>query len=123
MAMAKISAYMIVFLEPKLNGISWETRNVQFLRRYNSGKRNDRKIQLDYYECPVLGVICYWLYLLNYEQLNINNLKGGIMIFGPALLVFMVIHMTYKINSLDRSREKMIDAWRKIESEEKLRKM
>ena len=41
------------------------------------------------------------------------------MIFGPALLVFMVIHMTYKINS----REKMIDAWRKIESEEKLRKM
>ncbi|NSG94117.1 hypothetical protein [Blautia faecis] len=123
MAMAKISAYMIVFLEPKLNGISWETRNVQFLRRYNSGKRNDRKIQLDYYECPVLGVICYLLYLLNYEQLNINNLKDGIMIFGPALLVFMVIHMTYKINSLDRSREKMIDAWRKIESEEKLRKM
>jgi hypothetical protein len=60
---------------------------------------------------------------LNYEQLNINNLKDGIMIFGPALLVFMVIHMTYKINSLDRSREKMIDAWRKIESEEKLRKM
>lgn len=45
------------------------------------------------------------------------------MIFGPDLLVFMVIHMTYKINSLDRSREKMIDAWRKIESEEKLRKM
>ena len=72
MAMAKISAYMIVFLEPKLNGISWETRNVQFLRRYNSGKRNDRKIQLDYYECPVLGVISFCGY-----RARVSDLSGS----------------------------------------------
>ena len=34
-ATAKISAYMIVFLEPKLNERSWETRNIQFIRKNN----------------------------------------------------------------------------------------
>ena len=59
-AIAKISSYMIVFLEPKLDGISWETHNIQFARRYNVGRIN--KIKLDYYECIVLSsVICMQL--------------------------------------------------------------
>lgn len=37
-AIARISAYMIVFLEPKLNGISWETCNLQLNRKHYEDK-------------------------------------------------------------------------------------
>lgn len=110
---------MIVFLEPQLNGIVWETRNVQFIRKYNNGKWNDSKMKLDYYECPILSIIYYVLYLLSYEEISLNNLKDGIIVIGPALLVFILMYMTYRINSLDRNREKMVDAWQKMELAEK----
>ena len=115
-AIARISAYLIVFLEPKLNGISWETCNLQLNRKHYEDKR---KIKLDYYECPLLSVICYFLYLYECKAYQLRNFKDLVKMAGPVFLIAIVIYLTYRINEFTIDREAMIDSWKKIETIEK----
>ena len=118
-ATAKISAYMIVFLESKLNEISWETRNIQFIRKNNEEKGNKSKIKLDYYECPILSGICYFLYVYNCKAYKLRDFQDFVKMAGPLFLIFIVIYLTHRINELDKDREVMINSWKNIEVMEK----
>lgn len=111
-AMAKISAYMIVFLEPKLDGISWETRNLEFSKRFGGLSHRKKKLKLDYYECLVLSIVCYFLFLF-------SNISGRVLDYQlilecaiPSLLVVWEGVITYRINEIDRDREKMEKDWK-----------
>lgn len=118
-AIARISAYMIVFLEPKLNGISWETRNLQLNRRNDEEKKDKRKIKLDYYECPLLSVICYFLYLYECKAYQLRNFGDLVKMAGPVFLIAIVIYLTYRINEFSKDREAMMNSWKNIEAIEK----
>ena len=115
-AIARISAYMIIFLEPKLNGISWETRNFQLNRKHYKDKR---KIKLDYYECPLLSVICYFLYLYECKAYKLGNFEDLVKMVGPVFLIAIVIYLTYRINEFSKDREAMMNSWNNIEVIEK----
>lgn len=118
-AIARISAYMIVFLEPKLNGISWETRNLQLNRRNDEEKKDKRKIKLDYYECPLLSVVCYLLYMCECKAYQLRNFEDLVKMAGPVFLIAIVIYLTYRINELSKDREAMMNSWKNIEVIEK----
>lgn len=118
-AIARISAYMIVFLEPKLNGISWETRNLQSNRKNNKEKGDKRKIKPDYYESSILSVVCYLLYLYEYKAYKLRNFEDLVKMAGPVFLIAIVIYLTYRINEFSKDREAMINSWKNIDAIEK----
>lgn len=78
-----------------------------------------RKIKLDYYECPLLSVICYFLYLYECKAYQLRNFKDLVKMAGPVFLIAIVIYLTYRINEFTIDREAMIDSWKKIETIEK----
>lgn len=118
-AIARISAYMIVFLEPKLNGISWETRNLQSNRKNNKEKGDKRIIKLDYYESSILSVVCYLLYLYECKAYKLRNFEELVKMAGPVFLIAIVIYLTYRINEFSKDREAMINFWKNIDAIEK----
>lgn len=118
-AIARISAYMIAFLEPKLNGISWETRNLQSNRKNNKEKGDKREIKLDYYESSILSVVCYLLYLYEYKAYKLRNFEDLVKMAGPVFLIAIVIYLTYRINEFSKDREAMINSWKNIDAIEK----
>ena len=118
-AIARISAYMIVFLEPKLNGISWETRNLQLNRKNNKEKGDKRKIKLDYYEGSILSVVCYLLYLYKCKAYRLRNFEDFVKMAGPVFLIAIAIYLTYRINEFSKDREAMMNSWKNIEVIEK----
>ncbi|WP_287487471.1 hypothetical protein [Blautia sp.] len=110
---------MIVFLEPKLNGISWETRNLQLNRKNNKEKGDKRKIKLDYYESSILSVVCYFLYLYECKAYKLRNFEDLVKMAGPVFLIAIVIYLTYRINEFSKDREAMINSWKNIDAIEK----
>ena len=67
-AMAKLSAYIIVFLEEQIPEIKWETRNYKVGEKIisDSMNRDIKLISTHYYECFVLCLLCYFLYIYTY---------------------------------------------------------
>lgn len=72
-AVAKISAYLSVFLEPKLSPISWETRQLTLGDDFDSiRKKQAKNVNSDqlffrgaqrYYDFIILAIICYGIFL------------------------------------------------------------
>lgn len=110
---------MLVFLEPKLNGISWETRNLQLPRKNYEEKKDKRKIKLDYYEGSILSVVCYILYLYECKVYKMRNFEDFVKMAGPVFLIAIVIYLTYRINEFSKDREAMMNSWKSIETIEK----
>ena len=114
-AMTKLSAYMIVFLEPNIQSINWETRNLEFLR-LQSNKPNhffDRFSTLRYYECSILSVIitiAFYIKFIN-EQTCVSLINLPVLLM-PILGIFYIIYATYRTNQIDADREKWIVAWK-----------
>ena len=110
-AMSKLSAYMIVFLEKNIDGMKWETRNVEILEiDAKSGmKRAGRFAALRYYECLILTVICYILYLLDYLKDKEISSMVVVNMLWPLLLVGWEFWVTKCINSLDEEKQYWVE--------------
>lgn len=115
-AMSKLSAYMIVFLEKNIDGMKWETRNVEILEiDAKSGmKRAGRFAALRYYECLILTVICYILYLLDYLKDKEISSMVVVNMLWPLLLVGWEFWVTKCINSLDEEKQYWVEQWNKL---------
>lgn len=119
-AMSKLSAYMIVFLEKNIDGMKWETRNVEILEiDAKSGmKRAGRFAALRYYECLILTVICYILYLLDYLKDKEISSMVVVNMLWPLLLVGWEFWVTKCINSLDEEKQYWVEQWNKLSNRE-----
>lgn len=116
-AMAKISGYMIVFLEPKLDGINWETRNLYFQKKYGGASTKKHKFNLWYSESLTISVVCYLLYVFSYLSGKVINFLTILYAFAPAFLLVWVCVITHRINRVDKDREEMVRIWEKIKNE------
>lgn len=113
-AMAKLSSYLIVFCEPYDDSIKWETRNLSFFKQTNS---NNRKFVLNYYECFILSIICYVLFLYNYLTPETNwDLNTIINCVWPIILIMGEYYITAQINRIDEERVSLIKTWESIKS-------
>ncbi len=75
-AMAKISAYMIVFLGKGENTFNWETRNQLLTKLFEISNKGKRKIDLlsKDCECLMVGIACYFLYLYVFSRESSHNI-------------------------------------------------
>lgn len=106
---AKLSGYIIVFLERDCADLKWETRNVQLIRYFNTSGFN-------YYEWLILGIVCYILFLISYVP---GNAFSGIVVFHvlwPLLPLIWLCIITKYINKVDMGREAWIRNWTEIKA-------
>ncbi len=118
-AMTKLSAYMIVFLEEKMDGLKWETRNSKLIEQSLKRKNIFDFTVLRYYECLILSVICYIFYIIDYIKDKEINLIVIVNILWPILLIIWEGLITKSINSLDEEKQMWIKRWMKLKENHK----
>jgi hypothetical protein len=108
-SIAKISAYMIVFLEESDDGLKWETRNAKVGGKIKWYER------LKYDECLFLTFISSIVFALNFVSDKNYLQKFDILIIAIVIsaLIFEII-LTTNIKSIDKERNKWIERWEKI---------
>lgn len=110
-ALVKISAYIIVYIEDKINGLNWETRNTHLTNINHNNLYNNLTIS-HYYEGMVLSIVCYALYFFNYVKDNIIDFQSIILLIIPLLLVLWEFVITKRIMSFDQERDEWIRKWK-----------
>lgn len=115
-ATAKISAYMITFLEPHLDGISWETRNVEFSEKHGGLSHQKNRMRLNYYECFILGIVCYTLFVAGSISGEAMNYQLFLKCAIPFSLVIWEGMITHQINKIDINRVELKELWKTIDT-------
>lgn len=118
-AMAKLSSYLIVFCESQSGSINWETRNLEFFKLTND-KAKGKSFVLNYYECMILGLICYVLFLYNYILETDLDTLSILNCLWPLVLVIWETCITLKINRIDKDRLNLIKTWEAVKSANKV---
>lgn len=119
-AMVKLAAYILVFIEDGNADLNWETRNHKMGRRSkNNGFINKLlKVNINY-DCLILSVVCYILYIVNYINCDTDyNVWVIFNIIWPILLVVIEILVSIKGNGMYKKRQYWIDEWTKIKMSE-----
>ena len=111
---------MIVFLEPKIEGINWESRNAKIYENSLQDKQNRKKKFgiLRYYECLILAVVCYILCVMDYFKDKEMCPVVIMNLLWPLLLVIMEILITVRINSGKKEKERWIRRWERLKISE-----
>ena len=111
----KLSAYNIVFLEPQINDIMWETRHQEFSKR----ARGYEISLFRSYENFFLGMICYLLYIFHYSSL-MPEAPGTriLLIFVPLIPVLYLGIMGALTNRAVETRSAYISLWRQVQKDE-----
>lgn len=118
---SKLSAYIIIFLEPNLKDMKWETRNAILgarLRQKECKKKNRKFAFSRNYECLILSIICYLLYVLDYIKDKTITLCIIIIVALPVLFVLWEFIITKRINSLDQVQKEWINEWEQLKNKE-----
>lgn len=114
-AMAKISAYMIVFLEEDLKDMHWESRNSELMHsllvKDKRQKRNIRLVSLHYNECLVLSFACCLLYYFSFPYTCYSLIITIIALLIPLLLFIAELIITIRFNEVDKERQAWINLW------------
>lgn len=113
---AKLSAYMIVFLENDLDGIKWETRNFSIIN-IDSKLSMKNLVFLRNYQCLFLSLICYGLYVFDYIKDKEITLMTIFNLVWPLLFIILEMVITHYINSVDKERAEWIKKWKNIKIE------
>ncbi len=116
-AMAKLSAYIIVYIENKIKGLNWETRNNKLINSVHNNIYDNLTIS-QYYEGMILSLICYLLYFFDYVKGKEVNLQTIMHVFVPFLLVLWEIVITKRIASFDKERNTWISKWKNLRDRE-----
>lgn len=115
--MTKLSAYIIVYIEDKIEGLNWETRNTLLINRDKNYLYDTLTIS-HYYEGIILGFVCYFLYFFNYMKCNTINFHTIIWLVLPFLLVVWELLITIRIVTFNNEKEKWIKKWKDFRSNE-----
>lgn len=125
--MAKISTYMVCFLEKVLE-IKWETRieKVAQMKRNNNTDEKIRSISiLKFSDCVMMSLatfLCY-VFLLWRQHSLCFNYRPVYLIWGETvtilILLIVALSMASKIYQIQKYREKYIKKWEQIDQEER----
>ena len=112
---ARISAYLIVFLEPKMD-VKYETRNSMV----KSAKSRISKllIAMRNYVGLLLGILSYAIYLVEYNnKIGFSNWWDCIFCILPIFFLILIFFMDKKIDSVPQEKAKWIENWKKLKEE------
>lgn len=114
---ARISAYIIVFLETEMN-IKYETRNI--LAKPEKTKKSKLLISMRNYIGFWLGLISYAVYVAEYiNNIGIQGFWNIVFCTTPVLLLILTIFLDKKIDSLPKERKRWIETWENLKKEQK----
>ncbi len=115
-AMMKVAAYIFVFIEKEMDGLEWESANVLYASSPDKSKNTFfRKItSIRYYECFILGLICYFFYVLNYLDGKELCFEVVVNVAWPVLLIAWELLVTIRINSTDKEKAEWIQNWTQV---------
>lgn len=113
LALSKLSAYAIVFLEPFLDGCEWERRNYLIVKQIIGNKRKSTKksITMHYYDLFILGLVCYWCFLYYYIPDKTFCFFTIFNILWPVILLWYEFVLARRMNGGDKMKEKWIYYW------------
>ena len=117
-AVAKLSAYLIVFIEPMLQGIGWEGRNALLSTEMRKEDKRSNSLLLSdlrYFDYPVICLVCLLLYLFSVEAYT--NIAICLAILGVILTVVEFI-ISLSMNRITSKRSKWEKRWRKVQEKE-----
>ena len=128
-SLSKISSYMIVFLEEDLDGMQWETRNILLFENKRKEKHKHKLIDkctsfiskitiLRYYDCLILSISCYFLYVYDYLKDKEISANIFIPILIPLPLVLWEILIAKRMNTMEKEKLHWIDTWNTIKKQE-----
>lgn len=109
---ARISAYLIVFLEPEMD-IKYETRN-SMVKSVKS-KASKLLVAMRNYVGLLLGILSYAIYLVEYSnKLGFSNWWDLLFCILPILLLILIFFMDKKIDSVPQEKKKWIENWKNL---------
>lgn len=114
-SLAKIAAYIIVYIESDLCGLGWETRNnlIKCFDVYNNDfKLYDKFVFPHYYEGMVLSIICYILFFTKYIIYGNISKKTLIYAIIPVFFILWEYLIVKKIISFDKKENEWIKKWK-----------
>lgn len=119
---ARISAYIIVYLESKLN-IKYETRNIQ-VKSPNS-KKSKLLISMRNYVGLWLGIISYAIYVEEYiQKIGLNNAVDIMFCMLPIALLVIIFVTDRKIDNISKARNTWIEVFKESKkNEENIKKV
>lgn len=109
---SRISAYLIVFLEPYID-IKYETRNSQV--KSVKSKYSRFLVAMRNYVGFLLGVLSYLVYLVEYQN-KIGFTNGWDILFGilPIFLLVIIFFLDKRIDSVPKEKSMWIKNWENL---------
>ena len=122
-AIAKLSAYMVVFLEPRIAGVCWETRNDCLLRLMGKGRFRHLRTSLTtrvfqmarYLDFFFVNVICIVLFV-SYGGAGLPG--GGWMCAGALALAAIGLLAAVASHAIEGRRDDWVRRWELVRAGE-----
>lgn len=116
--MAKLSAYIIVYLECRVDGLAWETRNANLMAE-SKNSLYGRLTTYHYYEGMIFSIACYLMFAWDYMKDKAINLHTVVWLIIPFLFVIWEAIITNKILSFEKEKNNWIEKWNNQKLSEK----
>ncbi len=114
-AMVKLSAYIVIYIEDKIEGLNWETRNAQLVNVDNNNVYDNLTIS-HYYEGIILSFVCYLLYVFDYIKDKTINLQVVIYSLVPIVFLIWEAVITKRIACFNKQRNRWLEKWKDFKS-------
>ena len=109
---ARISAYLIVYLEPNMN-IKYETRNAQV--KSQKSKFSRFLVAMRNYVGFLLGVLSYLIYLVEYQnKIGFTGMWDTILVILPISLLIIVFFLDKNIDNVPKQKNVWINNWEQL---------
>lgn len=109
--MAKLSAYIIVFIEDKIEGLNWETRNRELIKSDKSSLFDKCTIS-HYFEGLMLSIGCCSLYIWSLIEGKIINAQKIIFLAVLLILVAWEAVITKRIITFNNEKSDWVEKWK-----------
>lgn len=114
--MAKLSAYIIVFVEPLMPYLQWETVNARFsCCKVGRGFLWSVFDYLRYLDVPLLGAVCIALYM--WEVLNDGSILSAGVLITAAIFWFLALGGAIAASLTEYRKRSLIRAWSSFHQE------
>lgn len=116
---ARISAYLIVFLEPEMD-VKYETRNSMV--KSAKSKISKLLVAMRNYVGLLLGILSYAIYLVEYNnKIGFSNWWDWVFTILPIFFLVLIFFMDKKIDSVPQEKAKWIENWKQLKENDKLK--
>ena len=116
---ARISAYLIVFLEPEMD-VKYETRNSMV--KSAKSKISKLLVAMRNYVGLLLGILSYAIYLVEYNnKIGFSNWWDWVFTILPIFFLVLIFFMDKKIDSVPQEKAKWIENWKQLKENDKVK--